>query len=88
MYEEEVRIFYHNLEILDDGLYLTSQFNGVAMGLDEEMLSKILGAPVVGIRSINSEKGSAEFMKLYDALDIASLKGSTKRLSRENFSCF
>lgn len=42
LYEEEVRIFYHNLKISEDGLYLTSQVNGVVMGLDEDTLLKSL----------------------------------------------
>lgn len=38
LYEEKVGTFYHNLEISDDSLYLTSQVNGVAMVLYEDTL--------------------------------------------------
>lgn len=42
LHEEEVKMFYLNLEIFDDGLYLTFQVNGMDMGLDDETLSEIL----------------------------------------------
>lgn len=48
LYEKEVRMFYHNLTISVDGLYLTTQVNGVSIVIDEEMLSKILGVPTKG----------------------------------------
>lgn len=72
MDEEELKVFYHNLEISTDGLYLTSQVNGVHMALDEETLSEIVGVVTVGIRSIKSGKGSAEFLKLCGAKDFNS----------------
>lgn len=38
-------MFYHNLVFSEYGTYLTSQVNGVNIAMDEDVLSKILGAP-------------------------------------------
>lgn len=65
----KVKVFYYNLEISADGSYLISQINGVDMTLDEETLLEIFGVPTMGIRSIKSEKGSIEFLKLYNVKD-------------------
>lgn len=62
LHEEEVGIFYHNLVIYDDGLYLMSQINEVDMGLDKDTLSEIFGVPTTGIKSIRSGEGSAQFL--------------------------
>lgn len=47
-------MFYHNLSISDNDLYLTSQVNGVNISI-EDVLSEILDAPTEGIRSLRSE---------------------------------
>lgn len=60
LHKEKVTMFYHNLVISDDGLYLTSLVNGVDMAFDEYTFSEILGALTVGIRSIRSGKGFAQ----------------------------
>lgn len=54
-------MFCHNLEISDDGLYLTSPVNGVDMRLDEYTFSDNFGAPTIGIKSIRSGEGSTIF---------------------------
>lgn len=77
-------MFYHNLTIYDDGMYLNSQDNGVDIGLDEDTLCKILGAPTVVNRSIRSDEGSAKFFKIYGALDDMKTKDINKKaLKRE-----
>lgn len=40
-------MFYHNMTISNDDFYITSQVNGLDMGLDKDILSEILGAPTV-----------------------------------------
>lgn len=80
-------MLYHNLQISKNGLYLILPINGVYMGLDEDTLSEILSAHTVGIRSIKSEEGSTEFLKMYCALEDLNNKAIDKRISRENFSC-
>lgn len=59
LHEKEVRVFYNNLAIFIDSLYVTFLVNEVDMGLNEDTLSKILGVPTVGVKTIRLGERSA-----------------------------
>lgn len=85
LFDEELKIFYNDLEIFDNGLYLTSQVHVMYMGLDEEKLSKILSLPTLGIMSVKLKKGSTQFLKLCGVLDGLLTENSYKRVLKEEF---
>lgn len=85
LHEEEVRMFYHNLVIFYDGMYLTLQVNEVDMGLDEDTLSEILGPPTVGIKFVRSGKGSAQFLGMCSDLDYLNNNTINKKVLKREY---
>ncbi|KAH0633531.1 hypothetical protein KY284_036317 [Solanum tuberosum] len=72
LHEPEVREFYYNTELLEDGGIKTT-VNNIKIFLDEESLGIILGVPMKEIRPIADCKPSSEFPKL------ATKRGDIKR---------
>lgn len=50
-------MFYHNLTISNDGLYLTTKLNRVDMELDKDTLSELRGPTTVGIKFVRLGEG-------------------------------
>lgn len=88
LHEKEVRMFYYNLAISGDGMYVTLQINRVDMGFDEETLSEILEAPTIGIKTIRSQEGSAPFLGMCSDLNNLNNKSIKKRVLNEVYQLF
>lgn len=81
-------MFYHNLMISEDGMYLTYQVNEVNISINKSVLSEILGALTEGIKAIKKEKRSAKFLTIYGILDDMNIIMSIKRNLKVNISCY
>lgn len=71
-------MFYHKMIISDDGLYITTQVNGVDMSSVKDTLSKILYAPIVGIGSVRYREGFLLFLRVHSEHDDLNSKNVTK----------
>lgn len=50
-------IYYHDLTLSKDDVFLTIQIHGVNIVLDEQVLAEALGVLAQGIRSLKNEYG-------------------------------
>lgn len=79
-------MFYHNLSLFDDALYLMNQVFDVNIALDEQLPDKVLGVPTQGIRYLKDECGSEKFLRHISILDDLNVKLVTKKFLKKNFN--
>lgn len=59
--------------------------NEVNIAIDEEVMSEILGVPTEGTRSLRSEKGSVNFLKICGRLDDINIKNVNKKTMKGEY---
>lgn len=85
IHEKKVRVFYHNLTLSDNAMYLMSHVYDVNIILDEQVLVEALRVDTQGTRSLKDKCGFEKFLRHIGKLEDLNIKSVTKNSLKEEY---